>query len=477
VLFNVAMKVIGADKMIGQTKFFIALLLYGFMFFVGIGIAGLVHRPLYGGTVECNSFSASLALERQLHGSAEVISFFSSCEETHMEMIGFRHAMSGQKCCIPKPGRNLSFQCKGVSIVPDILNDPFLLTDETLRRTYARCCPTIAGNTVPVGFSAMAVGAVIGIVINFLLNILAVIVLPELKKKLCKPAEYTEEAAADECDGQRSLQSPFSRKVHRFLGICLQPSAVGAAKVLVALVVNIISAAAITSEDTGNDWSRYCTLVSAMFNGAFVGNLCDFICTVFVYQLAGFNESASAEDRDKNSVLDKLLQEYAAKISLAVFVLYLPLLITHWVTGLLAFLPWLAVFAIPPGIAFAGLFVTITQMNRRFQSSESAESMDINPVLVMGYAFAVFAICFVINIVLLQALRFPVNWAMMLYGATQYPYFLARPGVDSSAQLADFYAALFEVPFYFLQMSSQSCSLIKSADSALTQVSTAVMYV
>ena len=96
--------------------------------------------------------------------------------------------------------------------------------------------------------------------------------------------------------------------------------------------------------------------------------------------------------------------------------------------------------------------------------------------MIVLFVISVFASCLLVNMILLQAARFPVNWAMMLYGDTSYPYFVARPDASTTTRLADFYGAMFHVPFYFLQMSSQSCSLLKSAEDVYNQLNVIMMY-
>jgi hypothetical protein len=452
--------VINTEKLFHE-QLLIAFVLLALVFFGGLGVAGLRHRPLYGGTVDCNALSASVALERELAGTAEIISFFSHCDSSRVEMLGFKNGLSGQKCCIPKPKQNTSFTCNHVALVPDLLHNPLAVTDDVHRGIYARCCPSIAGNTVPIGFAAMTVSAVIGIAVNILLNIGTAVVLPKLRKSVCGSG-----GSSDFKDNVR-----IGRKTLRFFGKCLQPSVIGTGKLLVSFAVNVISAIGVTAAASGSAWSKYCVFVSVMVNGSFVGNFSDFLCTFLVFEFGNLDSFASRSDKDDLDSFGELLEDVGIRIAAAIVIVYSPFICTHWVPGILTFFPWMAVFAIVAGTAF--VLVKLS-----WQKVSELLELDETPMYgIVAYALLVFAFCLVINMTVLQVIRFPVNWSMMLYGETHYPFFAVRPGAGKSEQLADFYAALFHAPFYFLQMSSQSCSLLKSADSAFTHMNTVMMYV
>jgi hypothetical protein len=445
------------------------------IFFAGFGIAGLVHRPLYGGTVDCNALSASAALENELSGTASLANFFSNCDNDQIEIAGYKGAVSAQKCCIPRPRRNTSFECNSIAIIPNLLDNPMLVTDDVQRGAYARCCPTIGKETVPVGFAAMAVSAVIGIVVNVVLNILSMKVFPKLKAFCCSSSTTTEVSDVQtEADAQEEQQTPeaTTTAAHQFLGVCLQPSGFGILKLFVSFVLNIISAAATSNKSAGDSWSRYCVFVSAMVNGSFVANFSDFLCTMLVYELSEMNETAHSKDKENVEEVKDIIETFGEASVMLIFIIFLPIIVTHWIPGVIIFLPWVAAFALLAAVLVVVIAVPLSQGTEVF-----ADGDDVPVYIIVLYAIAVFALCLVFNMIFVQGVRFPVNWALMLYGETPYPYFVARPDASTTTQLADFYAAMFNTPFYFMQMSSQSCSLLKSAESAFAQMNNVMMYI
>ena len=448
VLFIVAFA-FAADADDGFLVILVSLVFFIVLFFAGIGIAGLMHRPLYGGTSTCNALSAATAMRNSLSpGTAVLQSFFTGCDSSHVEILGYRGAKSAEKCCVPKPPAKTNFTCDAISIVPDLSDDPLVVSDNVQRGLYAKCCPSLAGNTVPVGFAAMAVSAAFGVLTNVLLNVFSLTLLPPLKK--CAVAAYNRIVRCCcqswETDVESAQDSQTETNTHEFLAMCLMPSIFGMVKLVVSLVINVIAAAenVKTAPSGSSTWYKYTIYVASMVNGSFLANLSDLFCTAFVF--TAFRHACKSDDEEKADNVMDILEEIAPLLGLAAAAVLLPFFITHWITGFLAFLPMIAAFAAILCVVVPIVFWPITRF-----SDERASSMSIPAIIIL--VIATFASCLLVNMILLQAARFPVNWAMMLYGDTSYPYFVARPDASTTTRLADFYGAMFHVPFYFLQMS------------------------
>ena len=466
------------------------------IFFSCMGIAAIEHRSLYGGTVECNAMSAAMALENELPAglTATTTDFFGECDSSRMEMVGFKGARSAEKCCVPRPLPNTSFQCKGITIVPNLLANPVILTDIEQGPSFAACCPTLDGKTVPVGFAAMTIQAIIGIVIGVLLNLFQTRAVPWIKAKCCcccksnavepeteeNAPQPTEEASPDEKPGnslqpkeEASPDEDSGKKLHKLFGDVLRPSTFSIIKLVVSFVLNIVSASETAYSASGSSWNVYSTFIGALVNGSFVANLSDLLCTLLVYKFAGLDESGSKEDKAKMEGLRNLLEENGWKGVVLIIIVFLPAFITHWIPGLVAFFPMAIIFFVLACLLWAVILLPMKTISEGVLSSKGD---DMSPVIYVLFPFLVFASCLIVNMTFLQFVRFPVNWAMLLYGEAHYPYFTAQPGASSTSQLADFYAAMFNTPFYFLQMSSQSCALLRSVDSAFTTMNTVIMY-
>lgn len=138
--------------------------------------------------------------------------------------------------------------------------------------------------------------------------------------------------------------------------------------------------------------------------------------------------------------------------------LALIVVVTHWLLGVAVFVN-LLINIVGPLLFVLSISAVFTVMRFEYRATRRAAWRAAGVVVALVISIA-------LNFLLVILLRFPVNLAVILYGNPSYPYLGPHASTHSEAVNGAFHAL-----FYLLQVSSASCSTLRSADSVATSLS------
>lgn len=230
--------------------------------------------------------------------------------------------------------------------------------------------------------------------------------------------------------------------------------------VLAGVCLAVMSAADVRQDTTLNNWASYEAFVVSLVNGPALANvvdivstaaLCRYFRTANMFPVARFPAPASCSLPCVTPTVTSL----ATRIAMGVLAcLGLLVVVTHWLPGLAVFAT-LLVTIVGPLLCFLVVGTVFTAFRLEYCTTRRIFWRAAAILVAIGIAIA-------LNFILVILLRFPVNLAILLYGNSSYPYLGPSTSESPNKMLNGALHAL----LYMLQISSASCSVLRSTASA-----------